>query len=296
MNNLIFFFIKARPWILFAVYACIGCVLLFKSNPYQQSVYLTSANTLSTAVYNGASGITSYFNLRNINDDLQRRNSQLELEVLQLKQQLIGYQDMAYAQAHPVDSVLQRYNFVLAHVVNNSIHRPHNYITIQKGSLDGIRPDMGVIDQNGVVGKINVVGPHSARIISLLNDNLRLSCKIRKSNTVGSLVWDGKDYRTALLEEIPRHATFAKGDTVITSGYSTSFPEGIPVGVVMGEMKGYDDNFHTLIVKLFTDFSKLSTVRVVVDNLTDELKALEVATSNEDNSGTLTQSDSKKNN
>ena len=269
---------------------------MFRSNPYQQSVYLTSANSLSTSVYNGASGITSYFNLKNINEDLQRRNSQLELELLQLKQQLVGYQDMAYAQAHPVDSVLNRYNFVLAHVVNNSIHRPHNYITIQKGSLDGIRPDMGVIDQNGVVGKINVVGPHSARIISLLNDNLRLSCKIRKSNTIGSLVWDGKDYQKALLEEIPRHATFARGDTVITSGYSTSFPEGIPVGVVIGEMKGYDDNFHTLQVKLFTDFSKLSTVRVVVDNLTDELKALDEATAKDEDSEMAAGSDNTKNN
>lgn len=296
MNNLIYFFIKARPWLLFAIYAFIGCVLLFRSNPYQQSVYLTSANSLSTSVYNGASGITSYFNLKNINEDLQRRNSQLELELLQLKQQLVGYQDMAYAQAHPVDSVLSRYNFVLAHVVNNSIHRPHNYITIQKGSLDGIRPDMGVIDQNGVVGKINVVGPHSARIISLLNDNLRLSCKIRKSNTIGSLVWDGKDYQKALLEEIPRHATFARGDTVITSGYSTSFPEGIPVGVVIGEMKGYDDNFHTLQVKLFTDFSKLSTVRVVVDNLTDELKALDEATAKDEDSEMAAGSDNTKNN
>lgn len=296
MNNLIYFFIKARPWLLFAVYAFIGCVLLFRSNPYQQSVYLTSANSLSTSVYNGASGITSYFNLKNINEDLQRRNSQLELELLQLKQQLVRYQDMAYAQAHPVDSVLNRYNFVLAHVVNNSIHRPHNYITIQKGSLDGIRPDMGVIDQNGVVGKINVVGPHSARIISLLNDNLRLSCKIRKSNTIGSLVWDGKDYQKALLEEIPRHATFARGDTVITSGYSTSFPEGIPVGVVIGEMKGYDDNFHTLQVKLFTDFSKLSTVRVVVDNLTDELKALDEATAKDEDSEMAAGSDNTNNN
>lgn len=296
MNNLIYFFIKARPWLLFAVYAFIGCVLLFRSNPYQQSVYLTSANSLSTSVYIGASGITSYFNLKNINEDLQRRNSQLELELLQLKQQLVGYQDMAYARAHPVDSVLNRYNFVLAHVVNNSIHRPHNYITIQKGSLDGIRPDMGVIDQNGVVGKINVVGPHSARIISLLNDNLRLSCKIRKSNTIGSLVWDGKDYQKALLEEIPRHATFARGDTVITSGYSTSFPEGIPVGVVIGEMKGYDDNFHTLQVKLFTDFSKLSTVRVVVDNLTDELKALDEATAKDEDSEMAAGSDNTNNN
>ena len=278
MNNLLYFFIKARPWILFRVYAVIGCILLFNSNPYQHSVYLTSANSISTGVYNAATGVTSYFNLRNINEDLQRRNSDLELELLALKQQMLQFHDMEYAQTHPVDSALQRYNFILAHVINNSVHRPHNYITIQKGALDGIKPDMGVVDQNGVVGKVNVVGPHSARIISLLNNNLRLSCKVKSSNTVGSLVWDGDDYRVALLEEIPRHATFNKGDTIITSGYSTSFPEGIPVGVILGEKKGHDDNFHTLMVKLFTDFSKLSTVRIIVDNMAEELKVIEAAT------------------
>ena len=278
MNNLLYFFIKARPWILFTVYAVIGCILLFNSNPYQHSVYLTSANSISTGVYNAATGVTSYFNLRNINEDLQRRNSDLELELLALKQQMLQFHDMEYAQTHPVDSALQRYNFILAHVINNSVHRPHNYITIQKGALDGIKPDMGVVDQNGVVGKGNVVGPHSARIISLLNNNLRLSCKVKSSNTVGSLVWDGDDYRVALLEEIPRHATFNKGDTIITSGYSTSFPEGIPVGVILGEKKGHDDNFHTLMVKLFTDFSKLSTVRIIVDNMAEELKVIEAAT------------------
>ena len=164
---------------MFTVYAVIGCILLFNSNPYQHSVYLTSANSISTGVYNAATGVTSYFNLRNINEDLQRRNSDLELELLALKQQMLQFHDMEYAQTHPVDSALQRYNFILAHVINNSVHRPHNYITIQKGALDGIKPDMGVVDQNGVVGKVNVVGPHSARIISLLNNNLRLSCKVK---------------------------------------------------------------------------------------------------------------------
>lgn len=275
MNNLLYFLIKARPWILFTLYAIIGCAMLFNTNPYQQSVYLTSANAFSTNVYSTATGITSYFNLRNINDDLQRRNSALELEVLSLKQQLLGFKDMEYAASHPLDSALQRYNFILAHVINNSIHRPHNYITIQKGSLDGIKPEMGVVDQNGVVGKVCVVGPHSARIISLLNDNLSISCKVKGTETSGSLVWNGENYEKMLLKEIPHHATFNKGDTVVTSGFSTTFPEGISVGVITGEMKGYDDNSRTLVVTLFTDFSKLSTVRVIVDNMADEIKQIE---------------------
>ncbi len=275
MHNLLYFFIKARPWILFVIYLVASCILLFRNNPYQHSIYLTSANNISSAVYNTAAGITSYFNLRDINEDLQRRNSDLELEVLNLKARIQKYHEIDYAMSTPVDSSLSRYNFIIAHVINNSVHRTHNYITIEKGELDGIRPEMGVVDQNGVVGKVNVTGPHSARIISLLNNNLRLSCKVKGNDQVGSLVWNGDDYREAVLEEIPRHAEFTPGDTIVTSGYSTSFPEGVPVGVIVDELKGYDENFYALRVRLFTDFSTLSTVRVIVDNMSDELKEVE---------------------
>lgn len=275
MHNLLGFLAKARPWIFFIIYVVISCFLLFRNNPYQHWLYLTSANAISAGTYRAANYVTSYFNLRSINEDLQHRNTELELEILRLKDRIRGYEDLDYAQKNPVDSVFARYNFIMAHVINNSVTHAHNYLTIDKGELDGIKPDMGVIDQNGIVGKVNVVGPHSARVISLLNNNLRISCKVRNSEQVGSLVWDGKDTSTALLEELPRHAKFAKGDTIVTSGYSTAFPEGVPVGVVIEEKKYHDENFYTLSVKLFTDFTTLSTVRVVVDDMADELSLIE---------------------
>lgn len=275
MHNLLGFLAKARPWIFFIIYVVISCFLLFRNNPYQHWLYLTSANAISAGTYRAANYVTSYFNLRSINEDLQHRNTELELEILRLKDRIRGYEDLDYAQKNPVDSVFARYNFIMAHVINNSVTHAHNYLTIDKGELDGIKPDMGVIDQNGIVGKVNVVGPHSARVISLLNNNLRISCKVRNSEQVGSLVWDGKDTSTALLEELPRHAKFAKGDTIVTSGYSTAFPEGVPVGVVIEEKKYHDENFYTLSVKLFTDFTTLSTVRVVVDDMADELSIIE---------------------
>lgn len=275
MHNLLGFLAKARPWILFIIYVVISCFLLFRNNPYQHWLYLTSANAISAGTYRAANYVTSYFNLRSINEDLQHRNTELELEILRLKDRIRGYEDLDYAQKNPVDSVFARYNFIMAHVINNSVTHAHNYLTIDKGELDGIKPDMGVIDQNGIVGKVNVVGPHSARVISLLNNNLRISCKVRNSEQVGSLVWDGKDTSTALLEELPRHAKFAKGDTIVTSGYSTAFPEGVPVGVVIEEKKYHDENFYTLSVRLFTDFTTLSTVRVVVDDMADELSLIE---------------------
>lgn len=275
MQNLLYFLIKWRPWMLFVVYVVLSCVLLFSGNPYQHSVYLTSANSVSSGIYQTATNVTSYFNLRDINEDLQRRSADMEMEMMDLRNRLQQYEELDYASRVKPDSALRRYEFIVAHVINNSVHRPHNYLTLNKGSEDGIEPDMGVVDQNGIVGKVNVVGPHYCRVISFLNDNLRISAKLKGTGLVGSLVWGGTDPRWAMLQELPRHATFHKGDTIVTSGYSTTFPEGVPVGVIDGEMRDYDENFYTLKVKLFTDFTKLSTVRVIKDRMAAELNAIE---------------------
>ncbi len=276
MNNLLYILIKWRPWMLLCVYVVVSCILLFGSNPYQHSVYLTSANSVTSGIYDMSDNVTSYFNLRDINEDLQRRNTELELEALRMRQRIQQLEEFELAASAVPDSSLMRYDFIIAHVINNSISRPHNYITINKGSLDGVKPEMGVVDQNGVIGKVNVVGPHASRVISLLNDYLRISCKVKNSAQIGSLVWDGQDSRYALLLELPKHATFSKGDTIVTSGYSTAFPEGVPVGVVESEMRDYDENFFTLKVKLLSDFSKLSTVRLVVDNMAEEIRQVEM--------------------
>lgn len=280
MRNLLLFLFRCRPWILFAAYVIISCVMLFSSNPYQQSVYLTSANSVSSTLYSGASKVTSYFNLIDVNEDLQHRNNLLEKKVSELEARIQLYQEKDIALEIAADSSISRFDFIVAHVIKNSINRTHNYITINKGSVDGIKPEMGVVDQNGIVGKVNVVGEHSSRIISLLNSDLRISSKVRGSEQVGSLVWDGDDSRFALLEELPRHSTFNVGDTVITSGYSTTFPEGIPIGIVDSELKDYDENFYTLRIRLFTDFSKLSIVRIVIDNMAEELSIVEQDTPN----------------
>lgn len=275
MNELLKFFVKYSSWFLFMIYVAAGCALLFSSNPFQHHVYLTSANVVSSEVYRGANSITSYFSLRDINEDLQRRNSDLELEIYRLKEQLRAADQKLYADTMTVDSALTRYHFIIADVINNSINHTHNYITIEKGRLDGIEPEMGVMDQNGIVGIVNVVGDHTARLISVLNPYLRLSCKVKGAAQVGSLVWDGKDPGEAILEELPKHARFVKGDTVVTSGYSTVFPEGVPIGTILSGQRDREDNFYTLRVKLFTDFSTLSTVRVIRDNMKQELQTVE---------------------
>ncbi len=270
------FIIRHSSWFVFVFFAVLSCMLLFKSNPYQHSIYFTSANVVSSTVYGLFNNVTSYFHLRGINDDLQERNAMLENEVVSLRNQINDYK-ILLPDTSVVPNEYQRFDFIIAHVISNSISQPYNYITINRGSADGIEPEMGVVDQNGVVGIVNVVGEHSARIISLLNPNLRLSCKVKNSNFFGSLVWDCGSPRYAVLEELPRHVEFEEGDTIITSGYSAVFPEGLIVGVIEGLMPTNDDNFYTLKIKLTTDFSQLSTVRAIKNSMKEELKSLEAA-------------------
>lgn len=262
---------------MFLFYVVVSCVLLFKSNPYQNHVYLTSAGALASGVYDVTSNVTGYFHLRAVNDDLNRRTALLEEEVVALKQELRQLSEQALTDSLArVDTVGTRpFKFVVATAINNSITRPYNYITINRGSADGIQPEMGVMDQNGVVGVVNVVTDHHARVISLLNPNFRLSCKVRGSDAFGSLVWDGKSPREAILEELPRHTRFSPGDTIITSGYSAVFPEGIPVGTIIGKARGADDNFFTLKIRLLTDFPALSTVKVISNQDIVEIREVE---------------------
>lgn len=274
MRELLQFFIRNSKWLVFAVYVVLSCILLFTFNPYQQHVWLTSAGQVTGTVYGVANNVTSYFNLRDNNEDLNRRNAALELEVLSLREQMQAINER-YGDTLAKFEPLRHYDFILARVVNNSVVKPYNYITINKGVADGVKPEMGVIDQNGVVGIVNVVSDDYARLISLLNPHFRLSCKIKGDESFGSLVWDGADPRFAVLEELPRHSVYNKGDTVITSGYSAVFPEGLPVGIVEATNTSPNDNFFTLKVRLLSDFTKLNNVQVVVNNDAAQLRQLE---------------------
>lgn len=248
-------------------------MLLFSFNTYQRSVWLTSANAVSSTVNGATSEVTRYFNLRQINQSLQTSNAELENRVLNLTNELQHLRAMtddsiAYAGLPP------RFGYVAASVINNSTRHPRNYFTINRGKSDGLVPGMGVVDQNGVVGIINVCGNHTARVISLLTKDQHFSVKLKGTTFVGSLAWKENDPRTAWVEEIPRHAYYHIGDTVVTSGFSTTFPEGIPVGTVMSQVRSTDGNFFTLKIRLTSDFNNLGTVRVIKDNLKTELDSL----------------------
>lgn len=265
MRKLIEFLVRKRHWFLFVLLEAVSLLLLYRGNRYQQTVMLSSANMLTGSVVSLSGSVTSYLNLREINKDLLERNGRLEARMLSLQDQLemLMADTVTFRGFVPDTTDSIPYTFVVADVVNNSVVRLFNYITINKGKLDGIEPDMGVVCERGAVGIVSTVSDHFSVVIPLLNPKLRLSCKVQGSGYFGSLNWDGRDALYANLEELPRHVDFQKGDTVVTSGYSAVFPPGIIVGTVAEFEKQHDDNFYSLRVRLATDFQALNNVRVI---------------------------------
>lgn len=270
MRNLLNFFAKNSPFFLWLFLVIISIVLLCQNNPYHRSIWFGSANAVVGNVYDFQSNVTGYIGLREINEDLLNRTGQLESENLALRQLLRKYEDLEHLST---DTVTQ-YKYMLAHVVSNSITNAENYITLDKGLRDGIRQDLGVADQNGVIGIVSKVSDHYSLVISVLNPKLRLSVMIKNNESFGSLVWDGKDYRYAILEDLPRSVKFELGDTIVTTGYTTSFPKNVPVGRVS---ESYDEggSFLRLRIELFTDFNRLNDVHVIVNELQEEQLNLE---------------------
>ena len=273
MRNLLDFIIKYSSAFIFTFLFVICIVLLVTSGRYYSSVWFTSANAFSSQIYKASHGVTGYFNLKSINQSLYESNARLENELLNLKEQLKQYQ--AELNDTLDRTATKRYDYILAEVLNNSIHRPRNYFTIDKGSEDGIVPGMGVVDQDGIVGIVNVTGPHTARVISLLNVSQHISVRIKDSGAVGSLSWKIGDPGIAYMEEVPKHTKYKVGDEVVTSGYSSAFPAEIPVGKIMGRVKSDNDNFYMLKIKLSSNLDNLNSVRVLKDNFKVEMDSLE---------------------
>ena len=277
MQNLINFLIRYNSWLFFVALETVCLILVFTYNPYQERVYITSANQISGKLYTGINQISGYFYLRSENDALVKENDILQQKILLLEQYFANNEkdSVNYAIFTELKNEEQRYEFVPAHIISNSITRTNNYITLNKGSKDGLESGMGVIAQSGVVGIIGNVSENLAVVIPILNPQFRLSVKLKKNDYFGSLVWDGISSRYAVLEELPRHAIFEAGDTLVTSGYSEVFPDGIIVGTVAGNVGSEDDNFYAIKTLLSVDFAGLRNVLVIKDKNREEQEKLE---------------------
>jgi rod shape-determining protein MreC len=217
-------------------------------------------------------------NLKTINSDLMQRIAVLEQEMRDSKKAVETLSEQVFPiDVHEYESVYSNvFSFIPAQVINNQIARmDNNYITLNKGTLAGVREDMGVLSPNGIVGVVISVSPHFSKVIPILNPKYQPNCKIKRTDYFGTLSWDGKDPRYISLKELPQHAAFNIGDTIVTSGFSTVFPEGVSVGTVEDTFKKKGENYNSLKVKLFTNFSALSEVLIVVNALKDEQLNLE---------------------
>lgn len=272
MRNLWIFVSRYNAFFLFIIFFLIGIYLTVKNNAYQRSVTLNSSNEVVGTAYERLNIFKRYLNLGMVNDSLAAENAKL-------KSQLLALNTIDTAKDIKVVDTLtdQQYTYLAAKVVKNSVTLRNNIMTINKGSLDGIKNGMAVIaPQRGVVGLIRDVSEHLATIQSLLHKDTRISVSLKKNHALGSLVWgDGNfDIRKAFIKEVPNHIKMYVGDSVVTSGYG-SFPAGIFVGKIIKPNVATNDNFLSGELNLVTDFSTLQYVYVIKDKKAEEQKALE---------------------
>lgn len=233
-------------------------VLLFRFNSYQGSVYFTAANAVSGQVLEWNSGVEKFLYQSELNEQLTKRNVQLELQNRQLMA-------MLNKREAPIPKDVVGYKVISAKVVSNSLGKRDNFIVIDKGSADGVRRDMGVTSGTGIVGTVYLTSAHHSLVIPVLNSRSNISVAISKRGYFGYLQWSGGDSRTADVNDVPRHAHFRLYDKVVTSGYSSIFPPGLMVGKVLHVYNSDDGMSYRLKVQLSTDFGRLRDV-CVIDN------------------------------
>ncbi len=275
MQQILFFFIRNKNFLLFALLFFISIALTIDSHSYHKSKVVTSANFLSGGIYSIKSRITDYFDLREQNELLTRENKRLRSRL---------ENGGILNSENTVDSmsVDSNYTFVTARVINNSYANTKNYLTLDKGFNDSLKVDMGVISPQGVVGIMNSVSNNYASVQSVLNTNSQVVAKFKKSNHFGTLVWNTREPNIVQLTEIPRLAPVALGDTIVTDGKSTIFPAGILIGKVKRFDREEGDDYFQIDVELFTDMTSVKHVYVVSQRDAPEIKALEKAVENED--------------
>ncbi len=275
MRNLLDFIIKHDYCFLFILLEATAIVLLMRFNNYQQSVLFSSANAVAGSVYRLSGEVKSYFHLREDNAVLLERNILLEQRLARMERVLKMERSDSLGYAYLEDATHSGYDGLKALVINNSIDRNDNYITIDKGSSDGIRPEMAVVGAGGVVGVVYRTSANYSLVIPLLNGKSNLSCKIAKNDYFGYLNWEGHDPSHAYLRDLPRHAEFSIGDTIVTSGFSTMFPEGLMVGTIDEVSDSHDGLSYRLRVHLSADFGNLTDVRVLMNRDAGERMQLE---------------------
>ncbi|MCB9361336.1 MAG: rod shape-determining protein MreC [Flavobacteriales bacterium] len=270
MRNLLRFLTKNSFIFLFVILEVIAFGMLIQNNNYQNSKFFNSSNFLVGNLYATVNNFNDYFHLKEENQVLAEQNAKLQStnvsSFMKVFGRLVQINDTTY---------LQNYVYSSAKVINNSTNKRQNYLTLDKGGINGIRPEMGVISSKGVVGIVKNVSEHFSSVMSVLHEKNKLSAKIKKSGYFGSLIWGNNNYRTADLKDIPNHVDLAIGDTIVTSGFSSIFPENILIGTVKEFDLPEGNNFYNIKVEFSEDYKNISHVYIVRSLLKEEKEALE---------------------
>jgi rod shape-determining protein MreC len=269
MRNLFAYLWKNHAFLLFVFLEVISFYLIFTNNSYQRSSFVNSSNRFTSSILQVGNNITEYFYLKTQNELLAKENaklrSQLTSAYITTSKKVFEKNDTLYR---------QQYTFTELKIINNTLQFRDNYIQLNKGSLQGIQPEMALIASNGIVGIVKDVSPNFCSAISVLHSNALIDAKIKKSGYTGTLKWNGGSHRICNLLNIPAHVKLSKGDTIVTSVNSNIFPEGILIGTIKNFHLNSGESFYNIEVQYSIDYNKLEYAYAVINLFKEEQKNL----------------------
>ncbi len=275
MQQIIYFFQKFKYFLFFIFLEIIALAFTFNNLNFQKSKFINSANSITGGIYSTISNTSEYFNLKEQNALLAEENNRLK-NLLQKQNSIVNTADSIV-----IDSLkyYQKYIYTVAKINKNEYSKAFNFLLINKGSNQGIGKEMAVINSKGIIGITENTSSGYTRVQSILNRNSKINARLKNNFYFGTLQWDGKDYNTVQLHDIPRQAPLKIGDTIETGGKSTIFPEGIPIGTISKiNQRNTVDN--KVDITLFNDMSNLGYVYVIKSLDKTEIRTLQ-ATENE---------------
>ncbi|WP_299553288.1 rod shape-determining protein MreC [Seonamhaeicola sp.] len=267
MQQIINFIIRNKNFLLFLLLFFVSIVFTIQSHSYHKSKFINSANFLSGGIYNSVNNISDYFNLKTQNQLLSEENNRLRALLFNSNINI----DSTFTDTL---SFGKSYKFYTANIIKNSYSLTDNILLINRGKKDSIKQDFGVITTQGIVGIIDKSSTRYSTVISILNTTSSISAGLKRTIHFGSLEWDGKDPQIIQLIDVPINANVKEGDTIVTSGQSSIFPKGIPIGTVLDFKNDIAENFYEINVKLFNDMTNLEHVYVIENMHREEINNL----------------------